>query len=464
MWHQNVIIGTGFAAHYVASELPLEKTLMVQPRACQGDILKIVATTNSILEILQVDKTKNLGGGKATWGGAVSYPSDRNYLKMTANNKWNQVCEELLARLSTPSRNVSSSTRAIIEKIFPGVLSVLEIEPHGYITEQFGKIDEYQFPQEGKYKILEGSLIDVSQVNKVGYALKLISTDGSVVLIETQNLVLATGNFLNACYTSLLTNITRFPIGNHYSKKIGELSFSEPMRLRNIAQTYEKSENRFITLGNNGFSPNFHGVSNSIRLQVTDSISVQRALFDYLVKDFFKFRPAARIRTIWAIFSAILRKNRLISRATLRIMTDQPADEDNNYFEITGVENGKWNTRVKLELSPTVIEDVDVLIHFLNQSASRSHYLKQGTKLSLGHNLESAENVWRDAGHYYGSVPVGLPIPNQATVDENLQLYGFKNIFVVGSSSFPIGSHGHPTKLIIDLASRLGQHISEQNR
>jgi hypothetical protein len=463
MQYRNVIIGTGFAAHYVASQLPPEETLMIQPRSHHGDILEIVATTNSIFETLQVDKTKNMGGGRAIWGGAVSYPSGRNYLKKTANTKWNHVCEELLAKASKPIMDVSSSTSVIIEKIFPGVSSVLEIEPHGYITGQFGEIGEYQFPQEGNNEILEGALIDVSQINNEGFILKLISIDGSVAIIETQNLVLATGNFLNACYTSLFTNIRRFPVGNHCSKKIGELAFSEPMRLRNIAQTYEKKENRFVTIGNNGFSPNFHGVSNSIRLQVTDSISTQRALFDYLVKDFFKSRPAAKIRTIWAIFIAILRKKRLISLATVRMMTDQPADDGNNYFEITGLENGKWKTRVKLELPLPVIEDVEALIHLLNRSASQSHYLKQGTRLSLGQNLESADNVWRDAGHYYGSVPVGLPIPHQATVDENLQLHGFKNIYVVGSSSFPIGSHGHPTKLIIDLASRLGQYISEKN-
>lgn len=463
MQHRNVIIGTGFAAHYVASQLLLDETLMIQPISHQGDIVNILASTNSIFEMAQVNKTKNMGGGKSIWGGAISYPSDRNYLKMTTNSEWNQVCKELLAKASKPKEQLLNSAKAIIENIFPGILHSLEIEPHGYINGQFGQIDKYQFPLDGKHEIFHGVLIDVSQINNDGYLLKLLSKDGSVVTVKTQNLVFATGNFLNACYTSLLTNIVWFPVGNHCSKKIGELSFTEPMNLRFVAQVYEKKENFFITLGNNGFSSQFHGIANSIRLQVTDSISCQRATFDYLVKNFFKSGLVVKIRTMWAILIAIVRKKRLISSATVRLMTDLPADEGSNYFKITGVENGKWSAEIKLELTPSVIGDSEALIQLLNQSVSNSHYLKGGTRLSLGDNVEPLENVWRDAGHYYGSVPVGLPNSCYSTVDENLQLHGFKNVFVVGSSSFPIGSHGHPTKLIIDLAKRLGKYISEKN-
>jgi hypothetical protein len=463
MQYRSVIIGTGFAAHYVASQLPPQGTLMIQPLSRKGDILNIVATTKSIFEISQVSKTQNIYGGKAIWGGAVSYPSNRNYLKMTTNSQWNLVCKELLAKASKPNVQLLNSAELTIEKIFPGILDKLEVEPHGYITGQFGKINEYQFPLYGKHEILYGALTDVSQINKDGYLLKLISKDGSVATVKTQNLVFATGNFLNACYTSYLTNMVWFPVGNHCSKKIGELSFTEPMRLQNIAQKYEWGENLFITLGNNGFSSQLYGIANSIRLQVTNSISIQRATFDYLVKDFFKLSPAAKIRTIRAILIAILRKKRLISSSTVRMMTDLPADEGSNYFKITGVENGIWTAEIKLELSSSVIDDSKTLIQLLNQSISQSQYLKEGTRLSLGDDVEPLENVWRDAGHYYGSVPVGLPNPCYSTVDENLQLHGFKNVFVVGSSSFPIGSHGHPTKLIIDLARRLGKHISEKN-
>jgi hypothetical protein len=463
MQYRNVIIGTGFAAHYVASQLPPDETLMVQPFSHRGDIFEVIASPESIFEVSQVSKSKNMGGGIAIWGGAISYPGERNYLKTTVNSKWNLICEELLAQKPKPNWRVSGFTNTTIEKIFPGSQSVLEIEHHGYITGQFGEIGQYKFPGAGKNKILEGALLTVGQMSSEIYELKLISKDGSVAIVKTQNLVLATGNFLNACYTSLLTDIKRFPIGNHCSKKIGDLSFVEPMNLKNIAQTYDVTEYQFVTLGNNGFGSNFQGVSNSIRLQVTGTISVRRAILDFLIKDFFKCRLKAKIRTLFAILIATIKRKRLISQATVRIMTDQPANEGGNYFEITGVENGKWISRVKLELAPKVTEDSKVLIQILNKSLEQSRYLKKATSISLREDFEMAEYIWRDAGHYYGSVPVGLLSSHQATVDENLQLNGFTNIFVVGASCFPIGSHGHPTKLIIDLAIRLGKHIHEKN-
>jgi choline dehydrogenase-like flavoprotein len=145
------------------------------------------------------------------------------------------------------------------------------------------------------------------------------------------------------------------------------------------------------------------------------------------------------------------------------MMTDQPADESSNYFEITETKDGKWTSWVKLELDLKASRDSEVLIQTLNRSLEQSRYIKKGTRLSLRDNFPVPENIWRDAGHYYGSVPVGLMNSYEATVDENLQLNGFTNTFVIGASCFPIGSHGHPTKLIMDLATRLGKHISKKN-
>jgi hypothetical protein len=463
MQYRNVIIGTGFAAHYVASQLPVEETLMVQPFSEAGDILEILASPESIFEFSQVSKTKSFGGGIAIWGGAISYPNEKNYLKKTLNSKWNLVCEELLVQAPESIWGLSSATSETLEKIFPGAQRSLEIEKHGYITGQFGEVGQYQFPGADRNEIFEGALIAVRKMNSQAYELKLIARDSSVAVIETQNLVFATGNFLNACYTSLLTKINRFPVGNHCSKKIGDLLFNEPMSLTNIAQTYDTAEYQFVTLGNNGFSSNFQRTANSIRLQVTDTISVRRAAFDFMIKDFFKSGMKVKFRTLHAILTAAIRGTRLISRATVRMMTDQPADESSNYFEITEAKDGKWTSRVKLELDSKVSRDSEVLIQTLNQSLEQSRYIKKGTRLSLRDNFPAPENIWRDAGHYYGSVPVGLLNSYKATVDENLQLNGFTNTFVIGASCFPIGSHGHPTKLIMDLATRLGKHISEKN-
>lgn len=49
--------------------------------------------------------------------------------------------------------------------------------------------------------------------------------------------------------------------------------------------------------------------------------------------------------------------------------------------------------------------------------------------------------------------------PKFGVVNKNLQIHGFKNIFVAGSSVFPTGGGANPTLTVVMLSERLGQHL-----
>lgn len=51
--------------------------------------------------------------------------------------------------------------------------------------------------------------------------------------------------------------------------------------------------------------------------------------------------------------------------------------------------------------------------------------------------------------------------PKFGVVNKNLQIHGFKNIFVAGSSVFPTGGGSNPTLNLVMLAERLGHHLSK---
>lgn len=51
--------------------------------------------------------------------------------------------------------------------------------------------------------------------------------------------------------------------------------------------------------------------------------------------------------------------------------------------------------------------------------------------------------------------------PKFGVVNENLQIHGFKNIFVAGSSVFPTGGGSNPTLNLVMLAERLGHHLAK---
>ena len=49
---------------------------------------------------------------------------------------------------------------------------------------------------------------------------------------------------------------------------------------------------------------------------------------------------------------------------------------------------------------------------------------------------------------------------SDSVVDKDLLVFGFRNLYVNGSSVFRTGGYAHPTFTIVQLASRLGEHLS----
>ena len=48
-----------------------------------------------------------------------------------------------------------------------------------------------------------------------------------------------------------------------------------------------------------------------------------------------------------------------------------------------------------------------------------------------------------------------------SVVDKNLLVHGFSNLYVNGSSVFSTGGFAYPTFSIVQLASRLGDHLAK---
>ncbi len=461
----NLIIGTGFAAHFVAAHLSSSETIFFQPHVENGEVLEINSTTNSIFEISQVQRTKNFGGGKEVWGGAISYPNDKNYFKQSENLCWNQIGEEIQRQNSPHIQDNSKKAIALFERIFPEITTRLELEQHGYATGNFGSLSTFGFPDCSPQNVIVGSIQSIHRSTSGKYLVRAVSSRGEAVTIEAKYLILASGNLLNACFVSLLSGQEKFPVGNHFSRKVADIFFKEPLDLKNIAQTYESSETSFFTLGNNGTLANFKGTENSFRLQVTERVSAQRATYELLFREFSTSSLGQKARSLLSIMQALFKRQRLITSATIRLMTDQPPKEKGNYFKIIGQNNGTWKGEINLELSPDVSQDATSLSEIILETASASNLIsKLGLKLADSSPGGSVEFAWLDAGHYYGSIPVAQSSLHYASVDHNLELHGYENCFVVGSSSFPVGSHGHPTKLVIELASRLGAHLAAIGR
>jgi len=82
-------------------------------------------------------------------------------------------------------------------------------------------------------------------------------------------------------------------------------------------------------------------------------------------------------------------------------------------------------------------------------------------RLSLNNNILNEESYKLTLGyHQLGGTRMGNKIEN-SVVDENLLVHGFKNLYVNGSSTFRTGGFVFPTFTIVQLATRLADHITK---
>lgn len=68
------------------------------------------------------------------------------------------------------------------------------------------------------------------------------------------------------------------------------------------------------------------------------------------------------------------------------------------------------------------------------------------------------EPEYQDCAHPTGTTRMSR-LDKDGVVDSDCRVHGLENLFVAGSSLFPVGSHGGPTFTIISLAARLAEHL-----
>jgi len=108
-----------------------------------------------------------------------------------------------------------------------------------------------------------------------------------------------------------------------------------------------------------------------------------------------------------------------------------------------------WNS------TPLLIKSAQIMINEFSDLLIN----KNIGRLSINDNILDNKNYEYALGyHQMGGTRIGNNI-NDSVVDKNLLVFGFKNLYINGSSVFRTGGFAYPTFTIVQLATRLGEHL-----
>jgi len=465
------IIGTGFTASVIYKSLK-DKNIAVeciQPNFSDESLISFDVSPGSIFDQQLFERNSKFGGGISQWGHAITFPNDQNFFLPKDNCYWNNTSEKIseidfekVFGIALPSMENSETLRNLL----PNYESQLNLEKHSYSGGILGNKDPKTFIERID-EYTRGRIISISLNEKNStYVVELLSARGMYYFAEYETLILAAGTILNACLTSLISGNSIFPIGNHFSRKVAEISFIEPVNLRDIAQIYSKNDRHFLTFTLKEHMLQASGSNSSIRFQIENSR--KKAIY-YMLR---RVTSLIQVRELFEFFISFSRnylrkKEASVQSAILRIMVDQPLNEI-NHLEIIKKPEGLFECKITLRMDESTRIRAERLEKEFLGILFKSKYVKS-IKICSNQVVIDASKLndyeipnWKDAAHYFGSVPMRQQSMSDF-VDEEFRLNGFAECYVLGNSTFPVGSHGHPTFLNMCLSYLFGKSVTEHD-
>ena len=440
-----LIIGTGFCGSMVASHLASSGLAfkVIEPSS-HKDSVDIQWTQDSIFSKDKFLQTAGMGGGSSIWGKALSFASDKKWFIPRGNSNWEQKFEkigsvELPVELNLPSSRRRSSR--FVSRFFPELAQEFLEEVGGYAGKKLGKLNRFSLPVIDQQNLFECTVLDLKKDGRI-FQISCRDLDGNIFLLTSRIVVLASGAVMNACFYNLATGVKRYPISNHFGAELGRITLRRPVLVRDGVQTYSEGESEFSTFARKKSSLGWSNLPNSaIRLQADPMHLSRKDVLDCL--KYFRIR-----RLVMYVIPGLIAKY-LNFRL---IMVDQRINEE-NFLTIDSFNDGVFCVTIRIQMSETVENDAyGFLCQFIE--------CLKGSQIVGNVELRSPEEIsWVDTAHYFGSTPIGKPDFDSALTTQS-ESEVLKGLFVVGNSTFPEGSHGHPTLLGMQLAQLVAEYIT----
>lgn len=455
-----VIIGSGICASELNKKLGEDfKILTITPVAASESQKFQFKGIKGPFSSEQAEKGDSPNGCGAVeyWGGAITWPSDLNYFKITHDRSWSEFYGFIKRKTLNAEYGLHQNPEKI-KKFPPRIFSSEQLIPERH--EYLGGARSAVFGATSR--ILE----NIPRIRAVIQSIKKTHNYKIVLDIESPNkwarntitckyLVFASGPLLNPLLYSMISGEREFPYGNHLSLTSHIVGLSKPVIVKSWSQTYSSNEKAFYTY----VLSQFPNDSNYISLRLRPGSQISRK---ELVRNYFFSRNSTtkdKIYYAWVSLYSLLSKSYISKEFSIDLMVNQEPCT---------------NSRIIIEeADPPCVLAIES--HLSNELISRIRKHVEGIDKSLAENVGGngalyikfrvdnrdleISDTYRDAAHWYGTVPVG---DSMKWLDKNFEARAFPNLFLIGASGFAQGSVGHPTLLALYTAKRAAHVILDR--
>lgn len=446
-----ILIGTGFCGSAIANYLEDKSLTMrvIEPSSFQTPVM-FEKTVDSVFSDNQANKTSGLGGGSTVWGKAITHPNNKNWFIERGNSEWERLCEvlntvSLSAEMNIPKPKLGNSN--FVNGILPDLKARFYEEIGLYAGDKLGESNTFSLPKFNPDNLIQATVLDLKK-DTSHYAITIRDKNGTIKEMRCKYLVLASGTFLNASFYSLISGQKEFPLSNHFAADFGEIVLKKPIAVRDGVQTYASGEKAFSTFTALDLPQEVVGRPNtSIRLQANHRLVGRKRIGLALLK----FEFSYFFKTIVPFLFSKFKSARLVDDLVIRVIADQGLN-DRNKMTVLTFHDGTFHVEITLKIDEQVSLDAHRVAKEFIEIVSTSKMVKSV-------NLFDIDKIaWDDPAHYFGTTPIGLD-NYRSSLTSNSESHLYPGLYIVGNSSFPVGSHGHPTLLAIQLSMIAALHI-----
>ena len=437
-----LVLGSGFTSHEVNQILSdsqiratfVDPSIALKSRTIRSDSLAFNPEMSEL--------TRKRGGGATVWGGKVTLPTENNWLANVEDNvEWNDFttwCRQWLGR--SPATEFTSQSLRFRDWAYYAPSShswkgtqernIFLLDPE----KMNNSVIEFSKKTHTAIRIKSWAFDASEQVHRLEWLDQSLNPQTTIA----DAVILASGTIGNAKLVSLLTGQTSFPLGNHLEFNIGKLRFDHYRRLGQMAYLHHGRD--FLSFA----KTEFNGLQHSIRFVPSDSTTKSLAEVEFGRKGFL----ARFLNLVFLKFGWVNEVGVDLWLDTGQIGTISfTLDSENNFLEES------------YHASEERIREI------LVKASVRAEFPRELELGGLFIGREEEKLQPSDTAHYFGTTPMEVEsnksVQDRATVDRNFLLRAgdIQNAYCLGSSSFALGSHGHPTLMAVLTAHRAAEKL-----